>query len=289
MCLFDPNCPVTDGSCNCGQLLAGQSADNSLSPLFFFLNQQTQILNSIIEQNNCVLQYLSTISNALSQSSAPENVCTFNSEGTSTAQSLLDYICGPNPGFQYQIKLASPFPSPAYKERPFSLECQLCDLDGTAARLPQTILFKVSLYTTESPPKLLKNNTVGDKIMKGTTQSESTGAIHFPKVTIKEVSSHFRNSRLFLAVTAEQTPGIKPLIIEDVIVKARKISTNDGTAKKKPRTDSQARGETPQAPEVSGELPETNQESQGIVKDEDETLQVHQDITGANESAGEDS
>jgi hypothetical protein len=59
---------------------------------------------------------------------------------------------------------------PVYKERAFSLEVHVVDSSEKYAPLIDPCDFKIMLFTTEAPPKVLKVNTSGDKIMRGTTE-----------------------------------------------------------------------------------------------------------------------
>jgi hypothetical protein len=60
---------------------------------------------------------------------------------------------------------------PVYKERAFQLNASLLDLAESASLSPldQPCRFKLALFTTEVPPKALKVNTSGGKIMRGVT------------------------------------------------------------------------------------------------------------------------
>ena len=111
--------------------------------------------------------------------------------------------------------------------------------------MPIPVNFKIMLFTTESPPKLLKVNTSGDKIMRGTVEVESSGVIFFRKIVIKEVTSHFRNGCFFLVVMPKNSNEIKPLVIENFVIKARKILTSDPVKKMKTEdsTDETVQGE----------------------------------------------
>ena len=58
--------------------------------------------------------------------------------------------------------------------------------------------------------------------MRGSLDVESDSVIFFKKIMINEVSSHFRNGALLLVVQPSLT-FIKPFIIEDFVIKARKM------------------------------------------------------------------
>ena len=87
--------------------------------------------------------------------------------------------------------------------------------------------------------------SIGNKILKGFIDKDLVnGSVTFDKVQIKEVTSHFRNGWVFLVVypklsgnTANHilgggnlaVPGgkIKPLVLEKVVVKAKKAKEKD--------------------------------------------------------------
>jgi hypothetical protein len=108
----------------------------------------------------------------------------------------------------------------------------IVDKDGAQVTMPKQTIFKVLLFTTESPPKLLKLNTSGDKIMRGNIEVLSNSIVHFPKIVIKEVTSHFRNGYLFLVIAPVDDLNIQPLILSNFVIKARKMN-NDGEPRKK--------------------------------------------------------
>mmetsp|Transcript_8643 Transcript_8643/g.8620 ORF Transcript_8643/g.8620 Transcript_8643/m.8620 type:complete len:86 (+) Transcript_8643:493-750(+) len=69
----------------------------------------------------------------------------------------------------------------------------------------------------------METTTNGDKIMRGTVDIESDGILNYKKIVIKEVTSHYRHGSFFLVVAPKEAPYIKPLIIENLVVKARKV------------------------------------------------------------------
>jgi hypothetical protein len=94
----------------------------------------------------------------------------------------------------------------------------------------------LAIYTCENPPKFIEKNTAGQKMLKGfVDQSLLMGLCNFEKVQIKEVTSHYRDGWIFLVAIPCMTPlganktdcfidftSIKPLVIEGVVVKAKK-------------------------------------------------------------------
>lgn len=57
---------------------------------------------------------------------------------------------------------------PVYKERAFQIDVKLVDMSGNTAKLTESCVFKIELYTAETQPNQIKLNTRGDKVMRGT-------------------------------------------------------------------------------------------------------------------------
>jgi hypothetical protein len=124
----------------------------------------------------------------------------------------------------------------------------LVDEDGKLVNNNNKIYLEVSLYTEDIPPLQIKTTTSGQSILKGGCDRPLfDGEASFQKLQIKEVTSHYRNGKVFLVVqpcqqnyTAqvkkEKTASyvdydqIEPLIISDVSVKAKiqKKSSKNG-------------------------------------------------------------
>lgn len=135
--------------------------------------------------------------------------------------------------FNYEIRRTSELPCPAYKERNFHLECELVDPQGLRTTLGYPVEYKIALFNKENPPKLLLNNTSGDSIMRGTLQMGGDGTVCFRKLVIKEVSSHFVGSQFILVVYAPQCTKIRPYVFEELTVKARKLTAEELSKKRK--------------------------------------------------------
>jgi hypothetical protein len=149
---------------------------------------------------------------------------------TLTTEKMVEILYGKNHAFDFSLHLISDVPCPAYKERAFSVMMQVVDSQGVQVTCEKTLNFKAELYNTENPPKLMKVCTSGDPIMRGTLEVESTGAVLFRKIILKEVSSHFKNGCFYLVVSCKDSDRIRPLVIENLVVKARKM--NNETIKK---------------------------------------------------------
>ena len=236
MCNFNMLCHVQDGSCECGKVKFFPEiarpvpvpfcADTSMiSTLFRLIIQQNEMIKSIAEHTKVVLEKLSNFSdNPHTVSAASEEVI--------TATQLQHVLCGNAIEQEYRLELVSEMPSPAYKERSFSLMLQIVNKMGEKVCLPESLNFKVLLFTTENPPKVIKINTSGDKILKGTTEAQGNSTIFFRKLAVKEVTSHFRNGCFFFVVTTKDSKAVRPLIIENFVVKARKINNEPAPRKK---------------------------------------------------------
>ena len=199
------------------------------------------MIKNIADQTKAVLDRLSNISE-----SQPPSVSVASEEVTTSSQ-LQKILCGQDYDCPYSLSLISEMPNPAYKERSFSLLLQIVDKNGEKVILPESINFKIMLFTTESPPKVMKINTSGDKVLKGTVEAQGNSTVFFRKIAIKEVTSHFRNGCFFFIVTTKDTNTIKPLIVENFVVKARKINT-EAAPKKKTKIESKC--ESPNSSDI---------------------------------------
>ena len=264
MCKHNPLCPSQDESCQCkaggahsafrclpthapaqGFVFPGQAMQLSDMQLFELLRQQIELVKMIAQQNN---QYISTLASIAERLEKADHADVSDSEsslsrgGTSEPQHegypsqedlLLVLADQKHLQYDFELKLRSEVPNPAYKDRAFSLDLEVTSADGNGT-LPEGAEFKVLMFTTENPPKLVEKNTGGDKVMKGCTDFEATGMrVLFPKVVVKEVTSHYRNGCTFLVVVCKSSVTVRPLVIEKFVVKARKINAEPVVKKQK--------------------------------------------------------
>ncbi|CAG9315568.1 unnamed protein product [Blepharisma stoltei] len=255
MCKFNVECKEGEGTCCCPEnapckgftpvqgIVCPQPMrlpKTSMPPncLVHILQQQSTIIRMLAEQNEVTNKKLACVLAKL-ESLGPKDtglpLVELPEESTSS-RSLLSTLCGSTAEFQYSIKLTSEIPSPVFKERAFTLTAQIVDLQGNEVQLADHVQFKIMLFTSENPPKVLTINTSGDKIMRGTVEVESSSQIVFSKIVIKEVTSHFRNGCFFLVVNPVGMPSIKPLIIDNLVIKARKVNP-EGNPRKKIKTE----------------------------------------------------
>lgn len=242
MCNFNIICYVNDGTCSCRKtspypeiirpmpVSFSTSADtNPFETLFRIMAQQNEAMKLVTDQMKSILEKVSSFSRAPSQSITKNPV--FGDE-ISTLNQLQKFLYGENSQHMFSLELLSEAPSPAYKERSFSLLIQIVDINGNKATMIENLDFVLQLYSMENPPKLVKVNTSGDIIIKGNAEVQSNSTVVFTKIAIKEVSSHFRNGVFFLVVAPKNCRYIKPLIIENLIVKARKMNKESLPIKK---------------------------------------------------------
>ena len=116
--------------------------------------------------------------------------------------------------------------NPAYKERYFSILLRVVDANGKNAVLDKDIFCKIIVFTAENPPKVIEMNNAGDNILKGNTEVHGNSSFSFKKIAFKENSSHFRNGCVFLVVMPSDTNDIAPFIIDNFVVKSRKVNSN---------------------------------------------------------------
>lgn len=246
MCNLNILCKVSDGSCRC----CGAESSGIVKPvpiplinphegalimsLFKMITQQNEMIRKISEDARLTAEKINSLSEnlGLKQSKQVE----FSSEEVTNPEKLLKILCGDNCQHDYSLELISELPSPAFKEKAFSMLLQIVDGTGQKVTLPTSAGFTIMLFTTESPPKLMKVNTSGDKIMRGTTDADGNSTVLFRKIVIKEVTSHFRNGCFFLVVAAKNLSNVKPLIVPNFVIKARKLN-GDGVPRKKQKME----------------------------------------------------
>ena len=215
MCMMNMLCQVADGTCTCFKIF---SASNSN------LVQISQLISVLYQQNAYLCSIQSDLKRALDKAdflnSARKNLEASLDQAPSL--SILDYICKPGP-YKYQLNLEGKLIFPLYKERNFTLNLSISDLNGNKTKLRNPEKFHLCLYTSENPPKLVTQNTSGLNVLRGNIETFANSELVFLKICINEVSSHFRNGDFNLIVMPESDSEVKPLVIHNVVVKARKI------------------------------------------------------------------
>lgn len=129
---------------------------------------------------------------------------------------------------KYEYKLVALYPvlNTVFKEKGFSLALQVQDSNLNSLAVSE--VFKVKLYSSENPPKLLKLNISSKKIMRGTIEAcmNSEKIVNFENLVINEVSSHYYNETFTLVVACENS-SIRPFVLENLSVRARNFHKKD--------------------------------------------------------------
>ena len=245
MCNLNLKCQVWDGSCNCFSHTNSsniihpipvpfmRASDSSiLTTLLRMITQQNEMIRAISTQTTESLEKIKKIEENLV---GEESLTNSLSDGCTSYEKLIEMLCFGNNNHSYFLQPISDIPNPAYKERAFSLFLQIVDINGNKVNLSENTNFTIELYNSESPPKCMKINTAGDKIIRGTLDIDSNSVLFFRKIVIKEVSSHFRNGSFFLVVLPKKNKNIKPFVIKNFVVKARKL--NSDVLKKKQKLE----------------------------------------------------
>ncbi|CAK59552.1 unnamed protein product (macronuclear) [Paramecium tetraurelia] len=108
-----------------------------------------------------------------------------------------------------------------YRDRMFNLSVSLRDMNGDLIQDEDCPIF-LRIYTSEKFPKEVDSNIRGKPIFKGQTKILFRGKGEFQRISITEVSSHFPSGKFLLVIFSEKS-YIKPYIIDNLIVKAKKL------------------------------------------------------------------
>lgn len=131
--------------------------------------------------------------------------------------------------FDYEILLKSDLNKYICKSKYFSFIIELQPLTLQVPQPDTKIPIEAKIYTSEPLPKQITTTMQGKKITRGKSiehlvfnpaENKFTARI---KMQITEVSSHFVNGTLSLVVekSGESDLRIKPLVIKDIIIKAK--------------------------------------------------------------------
>ncbi|CAG9322588.1 unnamed protein product [Blepharisma stoltei] len=203
-----------------------------------FLMSQIKLMKQVIEQNSIINSKFLDIRNEierLQQSNAPSE----SVQGpVPTKKNILELICPEVESYDYSLSLVDKIPSPVCKGKYFSFNVSLKNEGILKIPIEERIQIKVSIYSAENPPKVIKKNMSGEIMIKGHTTSTltydsklGTHSASF-KIQLNEVTSHFMNGWVFLVVETQtpceflETLGIyiKPLIIKKLIIKAKETT-----------------------------------------------------------------
>lgn len=142
--------------------------------------------------------------------------------------------------YDYALALLEPLKQPLYKDRNFSMTVGLFDNEGRPIHnsnnriyIDSKLQVKLLLYTAAEQPKLIRETQQGEPILKGNEHTDLEGGrAHWRKISVREVSSKFEKGVIHFVVVAS-APGldnpdinfekVRPLVIRDVAIKAKKI------------------------------------------------------------------
>lgn len=197
---------------------------NLIGNMNLLLQQQSIALSDLIQKSYLLNTKLNTLQDSLKLSQKSQ---ISNPDSISLNENTLNWNIT-NQSFSYLLKLTNEMPEVIHKERGFSIDLCICDQSGLQV-FPQTSLnFNIELYTVENPPKLLKVNISGKKILRGTVETAvENGKVNFSNVVVNEVTSHYPNNKFFFIVSCVNSNEIKPLVISGVTVRARKHKQSD--------------------------------------------------------------
>lgn len=204
MCLFASTAVLCSHHL-CQQRVWGAVGTSGLAGL---LATQASVLGEVVKQGEIIAALLQRVGRVVS-SQLPE-----------THSQPQDY--------QFALVLDSPPKLPVMRESSFLISGCVTTPDGQLSSHLSGSNLSLSLYTVDSPPRLLTVNIVGPlhigkSILRGSLQATvgTDGRFLFPKVVINEVSSHYLEDEFTLLVSAEQA-CVKPGAYRHLNVKARK-------------------------------------------------------------------
>ena len=153
--------------------------------------------------------------------------------------SVLSVICPAAPPFTWSLSLTKSLPTPVCKGKYFQFKVKLSPISGVVFPPEERVQLTVAVYSAETPPKPILHNMTGGAMMKGYPESmlsfdqkEGCHVAHF-KIQLNEVTSHFRNGWVFLAIQAKYSLSdsfdtvsskIKPLVLDNLIIKAKETT-----------------------------------------------------------------
>ena len=223
MCLYGENIRCLHSECLRGRfpfpnIISYDS--NLIHKLYDLVNIQNHNLQNIAEQNKLLLSSIDNLSSGVSkvyQQGDPISPLDYPMN-TTLSEILKDDTN------TYSIVLLESFPSNILKEKGFKISIGLIDANNKKVQIPHDFKFKVELYTTDTPSKLLEFNIHGKKILRGTVTAftDDNWSVNFNNIVINEVSSHYRNDCLKMVIQIIGSHIVKPLVINNFSVRARK-------------------------------------------------------------------
>ena len=224
MCKLNTLCLVSDGTCDCFDRSGQNNLFNFYQPRSLELNSLMPLIHVISGQSELLIKITKSLAELKEKISFFQN----QSRESTTPSDLLSCIGFEKNDYNYSILLTSPLPNPVYKDRAFCFSVDIIDKEGKISLLNKNIALEIKLFTSDNPPRQIKYNTSGDKVLKYIFEDNCKSLYTFRKVFINDVSSHYRNGSLMLALFSNNSE-VKPLIIEDLVIKARKIPSKSKT------------------------------------------------------------
>ena len=184
------------------------------------LQSSNQFLSNQIDKNKT---YIKALQNFLAWlSSCPERI-----SPELTSLMLSNHITQEE--YEFELRLVSDFSKFICKSKYFCFMVELVALTGKVLSTSDIMPVEVKLYTSEEVPKQITHTMQGKQIIRGKGNEvigyhggESKFLVRI-KMQITEVSSHFVNGTINLVVCKKDSVPmmVKPLIIKDIIVKAK--------------------------------------------------------------------
>ncbi|OMJ93373.1 hypothetical protein SteCoe_3611 [Stentor coeruleus] len=226
MCIYGENVPCSHPECTSLNLHYHQVHQSSHSGIIQNLCQmlysQNQQLLKIAESNKSLTANIDILTDKAKTILRSHEEC-FDSNLSKSDNGSLQNIFS-DEDYQYSICLIEDLPQVILKEKGFQISISLIDMNLKRLQIPFHFKFQIELYTMENPPKLLEHNIHGKKILRGTLTSFTVDnwKVLFNNIVINEVSSHYPNDSLRIVVQHIGSHLIKPLVINNVSVRARK-------------------------------------------------------------------
>jgi hypothetical protein len=196
------------------------TSNDIISGIISVIQQQSVCLRDLVEKSETLNDKIEQINEIISKKSRPQQ---FISSDQFNIERI--FRCT-NEEAEYNmfISIVSDLPEIIYKEKGFEIIVNVIDSNGCKVIIPNTFPFIVSLFTKENPPKLLKTNISGRKILRGTCESvsDADGNIRFRNVVINEVTSHYPNDSFCLVIYSPGLSNLKSLATSGISVRARK-------------------------------------------------------------------
>ncbi|KAM3139082.1 hypothetical protein pb186bvf_008893 [Paramecium bursaria] len=198
------------------------------------LQQQKDQMDALDQQNRRMVEKLQKELQKLEQS-----IQRVYTNQRSTTISHINYIQSiKEQKYKYEIKMENELELPCYRNRIFSIKLKLVRNNKLIIN-QNNILVELQIWTYDTVPKKLTHNNKGQSIYKGCQQAViKKGKGQLGRIQVREVSSHFPRGMFMIVLVPVDDSGIagdenkyeikaswiKPLIIQEVSIKAKKFS-----------------------------------------------------------------